>query len=46
MSLDSISPLASDSLRGVGLDTGVWVCVMLAVKKTTCQNLLPRINSN
>ena len=40
MSLDPISPLASPSLLGVGLDAGVWVCVMLGVECRVCRRVI------
>ena len=40
MSLDPISPLASSSLLGVGLDVGVWVCVMLGVECSVCRRMI------
>ena len=40
MSLDPISPLASSSLLGVGLDVGVWVCVMLGVDCSVSRHVI------
>jgi len=35
-----MSPLNSPSLLGVGLDTNVWVCVMLGVECSVCRHVI------
>ena len=40
MSLDPISPLTSSSLLGVGLHTGIWVCVMLGLECSVCRRVI------
>ena len=38
--MDSLSPLTASSLFGVGVDTGVWVCVMLGVDCSVSRHVI------
>jgi len=40
LTLVPILPLASPSLLGVGVDTSVWVCVMLGVECSVCSRVI------